>query len=139
MANTKRGPLGNGSDRVGRVCRCGALALSVLAGPAAAQPPKGATGDAAAILALRDYALTSCIRRAFPAMAEQADAARDFYLQNGPHPAETYMEVQRRLTSWLEKPYPSFTVDDLTLVKCIDFAESAEIGRLATRTLPRTR
>ena len=40
---------------------------------------------------------------------------------------------------WLRRAYVSFRNADLSIMKCIDFAESAEIGRLARRTLPRQR
>ena len=39
----------------------------------------------------------------------------------------------------LRRAYGSFRNADLSIMKCIDFAESAEIGRLARRTLPRQR
>lgn len=86
---------------------------------------------------LRHYALSSCLRQAFPSIADEAAAAMDTFLQNGSHPAEAYQVIQPMAAEWLWRSYPSFSDVNLTIVKCIDFAESAEIGKLARRTLPR--
>ena len=86
---------------------------------------------------LRHYALSSCLRQAFPSIADEAAAAMDTFLQNGSHPAEAYQAIQPMAAEWLRRSYPSFRDVNLTIVKCIDFAESAEVGKLARRTLPR--
>ena len=91
----------------------------------------------AAILALRHYALSACLAQAFPAIADEARAAQGAYLEFGSHPAETYQAVQQMAERWLRRDYPSFRPVTLDVMKCIDFSESAELGRLARRTLPR--
>lgn len=104
-----------------------------------AAPARNGTKQDRAILALRHYALSSCLRQAFPAIADEADAAKDAYLQNGIHPAEAYQAIQPMAAEWLQRPYASFRDAKLTILKCIDFAESSEVGNLAHRTMPRQR
>ena len=120
-------------------CRPVCLALALLCclqTRGIAAPARHATKEATAILALRDYALSLCLRQAFPAMADEADAAKDFYLQNGTHPSEAYQAIQQMAAEWLQRSYPSFRDVKLSIVKCIDFAESPAVGRLARRTMP---
>ena len=120
---------------------CLTLALLCCGLPASGigAPARHGTKQDMAILELRHYALSSCLRQAFPCLADEADAAKDAYLQNGGHPAETYAAIQPMAAEWLRRPHVSFRNADLTIMKCIDLAESAEIGRLTCRTLPRQR
>lgn len=127
-----------------RRCRPAWLALALLCGcclPARgiSAPARHGAKQERATLALRHYALSSCLRQAFPEIADEADAAKDGYLQNGSHPAEAYQAIQSMAAEWLQRPYASFRDVKLTIMKCIDFAESAEVGSLARRTMPRER
>ena len=121
--------------------RLACLALALLCcgrpAPGIGSPARHGTKQENAILELRHYALSSCLRQAFPSIADEASAAMDTFLQNGSHPAEAYQAIQPMAAEWLRRSYPSFRDVNLTIVKCIDFAESAEVGRLARRTLPR--
>ena len=113
------------------------MLLSCLGAPATEALARQATKQEIATLALRHYALSSCLRQGFPAIADEADAAKDAYLQNGNHPAEAYQAIQTMAAEWLRRSYPSFRDVKLTLLKCIDFADSREVGDLARRTMPR--
>ena len=113
------------------------LLCCVLPAPGMGAPARHEIKQDNATLELRHYALSSCLRQAFPAIADEAAAAMDTFLQNGSHTAEAYQAIQPMAAEWLRRSYPSFRDVNLTVVKCIDFAESAEIGRLARRTLPR--
>ena len=111
-----------------------ALALvSAVQAPGVAARARHPTRQEQAALALRNYALSSCLRQAFPAIADEADAAKDFYLQNGTHPAEAYQAIQSMAAEWLKRDYPSFRDVKLSLVKCLDFADSPAVARLAGR------
>lgn len=92
-----------------------------------------------AIPLLRHHALSACLAQAFPAMADEARAAESAYLEFGSHPAETYRAVQDMAQRWLKRSYPSIRDAKLDVMKCIDLSESAELGALARRTLPRSR
>ncbi len=105
---------------------------------AAAPAGPGAKQDTA-MVAFRHYALSSCLRQAFPPLADEADAAKDLYLQNGSHPAEAYQAIQSMAADWLQRDYPSFRDVKLSLVKCIDFAESPQVDSLGRKTMPRGR
>ena len=113
--------------------------VSTVQAPGVARPARHPIRQEQATLALRNYALSSCLRQAFPAIADEADAAKDFYLQNGVHPAEAYQAIQSMAAEWLTRDYPSFHDVKLSIVKCVDFADSPEVGSLARRTLPRDR
>lgn len=104
-----------------------------------AAPARHGMRQDAAILVFRHYALSSCLRQAFPAIADETDAAKDAYIQFGSHPAEAYMAIQSMAAEWLKRPYVSFRGANLSVMACIDFAESPAVGSLARRTLPRTR
>ncbi len=90
-----------------------------------------------AILFLRHYALSACLAQAFPAIRDEALAAQGAYLEFGSHSPETYQAVQDMAHRWLQKDYPSFRNANLDVMKCIDLSESAELGTLARRTLPK--
>lgn len=119
------------------VCLALALLCCGLPAPGIGAPARHGTKQDFAVLELRHYALSSCLRQAFPSIADEAAAAMDTFLQNGSHPAEAYQAIQPMAAEWLRRSYPSFRDVNLTIVKCIDFAESAEVGKLARRTLPR--
>ena len=101
----------------------------------AARPEK----SRAAVLALRHYALSACLSQAFPAIRDEAQAAQGAYLEFGSHLPETYQAVQEMAQRWLQKTYPSFHNVTLDVMKCIALSESAELGTLARRTLPKDR
>ncbi len=101
-----------------------------------AAPAKHPSRQEQAFAALRDYALSSCLRQAFPAIADEADAAKDFYLQNGTHSAETYQAIQSMAAEWLKQDYPSFRDVKLSIVKCLDFADSRDVANLARHPPP---
>lgn len=124
------------SRRVGPSCLV-VMLLSCLWAQGTEALARPATKQEIAILALRHYALSSCLRQGFPAIADEADAAKDAYLQNGIHPAEAYQAVQPMAAEWLRRSYPSFRDVKLTILKCVDFADSREVGNLARRTMPR--
>ena len=110
--------------------------LCCFSAPGGAAPARDATKQETAMRAFRNYALSSCLRQGFPAIADEADAAKDTYLQNGIHPGEAYQAIQTMAAAWLQRSYPSFRDVKLTMVKCIDFADSLEVARLGRRTLP---
>ena len=112
----------------------GATLMLLFGGTTAVAQP---ASKQASILALRHYALSACLAQAFPAISDEARAAQGAYLEFGSHPAETYQAVQEMAERWLRRDYPSFRPVTLDVMKCIDFSESAELGRLARRTLPR--
>ena len=93
--------------------------------------------SATAATLLRHYALSACLAQAFPAIRDEALASQDAALQSGSHPAETYQAIQRMAERWLQREYPSFKPVTLDVMKCIDFAESREVGALARSTLPK--
>ena len=96
-----------------------------LPAPGFGVPARHGTKQDIVILKLRHYALSSCLRQAFPSIAYEADAAKDAFLQNGSHPAEAYQAIQPMAGEWLRRSYLSFRDVNLTIVKCINFAESA--------------
>ena len=93
-------------------------------------------GPESPLLLLRHYALSACLAQAFPAIAGEAVAAQDVYLQAGSHSPEAYWHIQALAHQWLQRNYPNFRSADLSVVKCIDFADSAAVGAIARRTLP---
>ena len=85
----------------------------------------------------RHFALSACIQLGFPEIAKEAGAAAGAYVQFGSHPAEAYMATGPLAEKFLKQDYPSFSDHKLTLMKCIDFADSREITRLMAKYPPR--
>ena len=73
---------------------------------------------------------------ASPAIAGEAVAAQDVYLQAGAHPPEAYQQVQALAAQWLQRDCPNFRGVNLSLVKCIDFADCAAVAAIPRRTSP---
>jgi len=80
----------------------------------------------------RDYALAVCIADGYtsPEVKVDASVVASGYLEKGTYPLEAYNEIRELGRKYLQKDYPSIANAKLTLMKCIDFAQSAEAGRI---------
>lgn len=115
-----------------------ALLLCLLLGlPVAprAQPVRTASPRAL----FRHYALSTCLARALPKIAPEAEASARGYFELGTGTPDVYRQVQTLADAYLKRPYPSQTGADLSVMKCIDFAESPELAHLVARSIPEHR
>ena len=84
----------------------------------------------------RDYALTACLGAALPQITAQTSAAATGYIQYGEGPTEAYQEATKAARDFLKRDYVSQAGADLSVMKCIDFAQSRELSMLVQKFFP---
>lgn len=112
-----------------------AVALPLLTATAqttADTAPKKPTVAPSRDVLFRDYALAVCVADGYtaPEVKTDASAVASGYLENGGYPLEAYNDVRELGRKFLTKDYPSIANAKLTLMKCIDFSQSAEVSRV---------
>ena len=114
------------------------LALSLTAAESQNAPAASAAvrRTAAAVaprdVLFRNYALAVCVADGYTSQEIKIDASAvaNGYLENGSYPLEAYNDAREEGRKFLAKEYPSIANAKLTLMKCIDFSQSQEVGRI---------
>jgi hypothetical protein len=82
---------------------------------------------------LRGFALARCLGKAFPSIRADADAAAGGYVERGSSAFEAYEEIETLAAEFVERDYPSKTGSELSIMKCLDLLDSAELTVLIER------
>ena len=78
------------------------------------------------------YAQASCLATAFTEgeIYDQAVSALNGYREFGTMPLEAYEALIAPMQQWLQKDYATQAGKQNNLMKCIDFAESEQVGEI---------
>ena len=100
--------------------------------PASAALARRMSAAASRDVLFRNYALAVCVADGYAAQEVKIDASAvaNGYLENGGYPLEAYNDAREEGRKFLAKEYPSIANAKLTLMKCIDFSQSAEVARI---------
>lgn len=83
----------------------------------------------------KNYALSTCIADGYKSeeITKDAAAAARAYLEFGSLPLEAHTEATLLGREFLKREYKSVSGESLTLMKCVDFYNSKELGKIAAK------
>jgi hypothetical protein len=87
------------------------------------------------MMLLKNYAMASCLGRAFPgsALVPDANASAAGYIEHGSVSADAYVEIVKLADIFLARKYASISGQPLQTMKCIDLFHSEDLNRVVKR------
>lgn len=82
---------------------------------------------------LRGFALAQCLGRVLPSIRADANAAAGGYVQQGSAAFEAYAEIDSLAAEFAKRDYAGKTGSDLSIMKCFDLLNSAELAGIIVR------
>jgi len=88
---------------------------------------------------LKNHAFAACLSDGLAGSdaAKDAAAAAREYFEHGSLPIEAHTEAVHLARKYLAKDYKNIYGDNLVVMKCIDFFNSGELGRLVLKYAPK--